>query len=196
MALKAGRCKAGAAGPGPATLLGQSAAFISTLWRRALFGRCPEIGHPTQASAGRRKRQLGPRGGPGSCPLEASGPCAACGWGLERRRKGQGWVGGARPLGLERAARGWRLQSQRASEGRGRRGGGLGLRVPEPAGAAVRAHDAGGGPGPRAPGPVVVAAGGCSEAAGSRRLEAPGSSGHSVRGGASRPRPPAPGPMH
>lgn len=110
------------------------------------------------------------------------------------RGRSAGWSARLGGGGCKACERGAGALGPRAG-GAGAAGRGLGLRVQQPAGVAVRAHDAGGGPGPRAPGAVVVAAGGCSEAAGSRRREAPGS-GHSVRGGASRPRPPAPGPMH
>lgn len=84
-ALKAGPCNRGAAGPGLAALLGQSATFISTLRRRALFGHCPEIGHSTQTSAGRRKRQPGPGRGQeearAAVPSERVALVAGVGWG-------------------------------------------------------------------------------------------------------------------
>lgn len=111
--------------PGRRPSLGPPAAFISI---PALPGE--QTLHPDQRRG--RKRQLGPRGR-AAVPSKRVA-LAAGAVGLERRRKGPGWVGGAGRRGRARALLGGGgcFSSQlergggvgaRALEGRGRRGG-------------------------------------------------------------------------
>ena len=114
--------------------------------RSSASRHCPENRHSTQTSKGGRKRQLGPRGGQGSCPLQASGPRSGCGGGWKGGGRAQaGWEGPA--AGAERATRGWRLLRQQASEGRGRWGPRAGEAGAAGRGAQAACAGAGGGGG-------------------------------------------------
>ena len=88
----AGQCRRGAVGSGAATLLGPPAEFISI---PALPGE--QTLHPDQR---RGAKATAGRAGQLSPPSEW--PSQRVWWGLKRRRKGPGWVGGAGRRGRAR----------------------------------------------------------------------------------------------